>query len=88
MRGERLPERLTDLATGLLDMPYRDVPTPSVVLMRSRGLPVADGLDMLVGQAVASFEIWTGSEVDAAVLREAAEQELLKRAQGASRTRG
>lgn len=88
MRGERLPERLTDLATGLLDMPYCDVPTPAVALMRSRGLPVADGLDMLVGQAVASFAIWTGSEVDAAVFREAAEQELLKRAQGASRTRG
>lgn len=87
MRGERLPEQLTDVATGLLDMPYRDVPTPSVALMRLRGLPVADGLEMLVGQAVASFEIWTGRAVDASVFREAAEQELLKRAQAASSTR-
>jgi shikimate dehydrogenase len=86
MRGEPLPEHLTDAATGLLDMPYRDVPTPTVGLMRRRGLPVADGLEMLVGQAVASFAIWTGSALDADVFREAAGQELLKRAQGASRT--
>jgi shikimate dehydrogenase len=87
MRGEQLPEELMTAATGLLDMPYRDVPTPAVALLRKRGLPVADGLDMLVGQAVASFQIWTGLAVTAAVFRDAAEQEILKRARGASRSR-
>lgn len=87
MRGEALPEEITGAATGLLDMPYRDEPTPSVVLLRKRGVPVADGLDMLVGQAVASFEIWTQRTVVAEVFRRAAEQELLKRARSATRTR-
>jgi shikimate dehydrogenase len=88
MRGESLPEEIISVATGLLDMPYRNVPTPAVELLQRRGLPVADGLDMLVGQAVASFEIWTGRSVSAAVFRAAAEQELLKRARRATRTRG
>lgn len=87
MRGESLPDEITAAATGLLDMPYRDEPTPSVALQRKRGLPVADGLDMLVGQAVASFEIWTQRTVVAGVFRRAAEQELLKRARSATRTR-
>lgn len=87
MRGESLPEEVIAAATGLLDMPYRNEPTPSVVLLRKRGVPVADGLDMLVGQAVASFETWTLRTVGAEVFRSAAEQELLKRAHSATRTR-
>ncbi|MDJ0496867.1 MAG: shikimate dehydrogenase [Acidimicrobiia bacterium] len=87
MQGESLPEEYTASATGLLDMPYRNEPTPSALLLRKRGLPVADGLDMLVGQAVASFEIWTGRTVGVEVLRNAAEQELLKRARSATSTR-
>ena len=86
MRGEALPAELISEASGLLDMPYRDTPTPSVVLFRKRGLPVADGLDMLVGQATACFRMWTGRQVPAAIFRNAAEQELLKRARGATRT--
>ena len=87
MQGESLPQEFTTSATGLLDMPYRNEPTPSVLLLRTRSVPVADGLDMLVGQAVASFEIWTGCTVGAEVLRRAAEEELLKRARSATRTR-
>ena len=87
MRGESLPEEITAAATGLLDMPYRNEPTPSVELLRKRGVPVADGLDMLVGQAVASFETWTERTMVAEVFRRAAEQELLKRARSATRTR-
>lgn len=79
MAGEKLPKYLLESATGLLDMSYGDKPTPSVETLRKRGVPVADGLDMLVGQAVGSFAIWTGVDVDPAVFRTAAEQELAKR---------
>jgi shikimate dehydrogenase len=79
MRGERLPDDILAAAVGLLDMPYRDSPTPAVVELGAQGVPVADGLDMLVGQAVGSFLVWTGMEVDQAVFRTAAEQELQRR---------
>ncbi len=79
MHSELLPEYLLESATGLLDMTYGDSPTPSVTGLRAKGLPVADGLDMLVGQAVGSFAIWTGIVVDAGVFRLAAEQELAGR---------
>ena len=85
MRGEAQPQDVVDAATGLLDMAYGDVPTPAVRLARDRGIPVADGLDMLVGQAAASFHIWTGVGVAASVFRIAAEEELLKRAGSGTR---
>jgi len=80
MHGEMLPEFLLDSAVGLFDMPYGDSPTRSVQAARDRGLPVADGLDMLVGQAVGSFATWTGIYLDAAIFRTAAEAELARRA--------
>lgn len=79
MHGELLPEYLLESAVGLLDMTYGESPTPAVTTLRAGGLPVADGLDMLVGQAVGSFAIWTGIDVDAGVFRLAAEQELARR---------
>ncbi len=80
MNDERLPTSIMTAASGFLDMVYGDRPTRSVEFARERGIPVADGLDMLVGQAAASFRVWTNVEVEAAVFRRAAEQELLKRA--------
>jgi shikimate dehydrogenase len=79
MRGELLPEFALDAATGLLDMAYGDIPTRSVAILRDRGLPVADGLDMLVGQAVGCFRIWTGRDVEPMVFRGGAESELRRR---------
>lgn len=79
MRGEVLPEFLLDSALGLFDMPYGDAETRSVRVARDRGIPVADGLDMLVAQAVGSFAAWTGVRVDVAVFRTAAEMELAGR---------
>ena len=79
MAGETLPEHILDVAIGLLDMPYSNEPTRAVRTMQARGLPVAGGLEMLVGQAVGSFQLWTGIAVPGAVFRKAAEQELLKR---------
>ncbi|MCP4968292.1 MAG: shikimate dehydrogenase [bacterium] len=79
MGGETLPEYLLESAAGLLDMSYGDAETPSVAAIRNVGLPVADGLDMLVGQAVGSFAIWTGVDVDSSVFRSAALAELERR---------
>ena len=79
MHGETLPEYLLESAVGLLDMTYGDKQTPSVAAFRGAGRPVADGLDMLVGQAVGSFAIWTGVDVDPEVFRAAAVAELARR---------
>jgi shikimate dehydrogenase len=60
MRGERLPAPLLADAVGLLDMAYGGGTTPAVREMASRGLPVADGEEMLLGQAMEAFRLWTG----------------------------
>ena len=64
---------------GFFDMAYGDHETPAVTEMRRRGVPVAEGLDMLIGQALASFRIWTGVAIDPAVMRDAARAELERR---------
>lgn len=79
MDGQALDGRLLAGAVGLFDMAYGDDVTPAVAEMRRRGLPVAEGLDMLIGQAVASFEIWTDAMIDPAVMRKAALEELARR---------
>lgn len=79
MRGELLPEFAVGAATGLLDMAYGNLPTRSVAAFHKRGLPVADGLDMLVGQAVGCFRIWTGQEIEPGIFRAGAESELRRR---------
>lgn len=84
MAGESLGDDVLAPATGLLDMAYRDIETPAVRAMRASGRPVAEGLDMLVGQAVAAFEIWTGLAVDPEVMRDAARTELDRRREAAS----
>ena len=63
-----LPHPVIEDAQGLLEMNYGGGVTAASALVRSRGLPVADGELMLVGQAVASFAIWTGIEVPPAVM--------------------
>ena len=60
MRGDSLPAEVLDVASGFFDLTYGPVETPSVRYARDRRIPVADGKDLLVAQAAASFEIWTG----------------------------
>ncbi|HEX6256834.1 MAG TPA: shikimate dehydrogenase [Euzebyales bacterium] len=74
LHGERLPERYHDLADGqaALDLVYGPSPTPFVSDARARGLPAWDGLGMLVGQAAAAFERWTGRVAPVDVMRAAA----------------
>lgn len=60
MRGEKLPDPVMETATGLLEMAYGSGETPAARSVRSAGLPLADGLDLLVAQAEESFRLWTG----------------------------
>jgi len=60
MAGETLPDGIVERAAGLIDLPYGDQRTPSVVSALALGFPVADGRDVLLAQAAASFELWTG----------------------------
>lgn len=76
MAGESLPPGVVAGAAALLDMAYGSEPTPATVQARRRGIPVADGIAMLVGQAAASFELWTGIDPDRAVMAEAAAKTL------------
>jgi shikimate dehydrogenase len=77
MAGEELPAGLLDRAVGLFDMAYGSRSTPAVGEALTAGMPVATGPDMLLAQAIVSFELWTGRkaprDVMAAVLQ-AAEQ--------------
>jgi shikimate dehydrogenase len=73
MGGEELPAGVLDLASGLLDMAYRNTPTPAVARIRAAGRPVVEGLDLLVAQAARSFTLFTGHPAPVAVMRAAAE---------------
>lgn len=64
---------------ALYDIVYTPSPTPLMRALAAQGAHVADGLDMLVFQAAAAFNIWTGVEAPAALMREAAETELRRR---------
>ena len=65
--------------SALYDMVYTPSPTPLMRLLAAQGANVADGLDMLVFQAAASFTLWTGRAAPLQVMREAALAELHRR---------
>jgi shikimate dehydrogenase len=62
LHGEHLPERFRVLGADqcALDLVYGSAPTPFVRAARAAGARAWDGLGMLVAQAGASFERWTG----------------------------
>ena len=72
MAGESLPPAALAGCAGLIDFAYGDHPTPAVVSVGGRGLPVVDGLEMLVSQAAASFTIWTGQPAPREAMKRAA----------------
>lgn len=72
MKGESLGPNLVELAAGLIDLTYGPDPTPAVLKAKALGIPVIDGLEVLVAQAGDSFRLWTGREPPAEVMMEAA----------------
>lgn len=72
LHGEHLPDDLMALRPGqvALDLIYGD--TPFLAAARQRGAGAVDGLSMLVRQAAASFERWTGNAAPLVVMRRAA----------------
>ena len=72
MAGESLPAGIIEAATGLVDLPYATAATPAVAAAEERGLPFADGRDMLLAQAAASFELWAGVPAPLEAMRAAA----------------
>ena len=72
MDGENLPDGVVERAGALVDMAYGAGMTPAVRDAVNIGLPYADGIDMLVGQAVEGFELFTGRTISPFVLDMAA----------------
>ena len=63
MHGESIPDAVLRAAGGLVDLPYGTEPTPSVRVARRLALPVVDGGEFLMRQAIESFRLWTGANV-------------------------
>ncbi len=59
--------------TGLVDLAYRPDGTPTALVERARavGCDTVDGLEILVRQGAASFELWTGVSAPLDVMRSA-----------------
>ena len=72
MHGEKLPAAPLAVASALIDMAYGDGETPACTYATSSGINYADGIDMLVGQAVEAFTLFTGTDVPVDVLYDAA----------------
>lgn len=72
MHGESLPVGVVERAGALIDMTYGTRRSPAVTDALAIGIPVADGLTMLVGQAVEAFEIFTGRNASLFVMDQAA----------------
>jgi len=67
-----LPLELTHPSTVMMDMVYKPLETPFLAQARALGRPTVDGLEMLIRQAVPSFEAFFGqpppAEVDVRAL--------------------
>ncbi len=64
MAGDALPEPVLKGARGLIDLPYGAEPTPAVLDCQQMGIPVADGHEFLLRQAIESFSLWTGAHLE------------------------
>jgi shikimate dehydrogenase len=63
---------LLDRFTLVMDIVYRPLDTRLWQEAKSRGCRAIDGLQMLIHQATAQFELWTGLPAPAAVMSQAA----------------
>jgi shikimate dehydrogenase len=64
MSGETLPAGVLGAAAALIDLPYGTVATPAVTEAIAMGIPVVEGPEFLIRQAMASFTMWTGARVE------------------------
>jgi shikimate dehydrogenase len=71
-------EVLVDLHPGqtLIDLPYPETATAEAA--RRAGATVVSGLDVLVAQGAAAFELWTGLAAPVDIMREAVESPSYK----------
>ncbi len=67
-----LPAKLHRPKTVVLDMVYEPLETRFLRDAQQAGCTIIDGLEMLLAQAVAQFETWTGLEAPVAEMRSAA----------------
>jgi len=67
------PVDLSDARAGMLvcDAVFNPPETRLLAAARQRGLPVLDGLSMLVYQGVIGFQLWTGQDPPEAVMKQA-----------------
>ena len=64
-----------------VDLVYEPAETVWLAALRRRGVQTHNGLSMLVHQAAASFEMWTGTAASATTMRRAAEAAIAGRHQ-------
>ena len=78
LHGETLPARFRDLGEGqtALDLVYGAADTPFLATARAAGAKALDGRGMLVRQAAAAFERWTGRPAPLEVMARAAQAAL------------
>src|SRR5262249_59238388 len=67
-----LPAALHRTGTVVLDMVYEPLETRFLREAQQAGCTIIDGLEMLLAQAVAQFETWTGLEAPLDVMKSAA----------------
>ena len=89
LHGEALPDRFLALGAGqvALDLVYGASATPFVAAARASGATALDGRGMLVHQAAAAFERWTGTRAPLPVMAAAAQRALDPDAQPGAETR-
>ena len=78
LHGETVPDRFLSLGPGqvALDLVYGRQDTPFLAAARAAGAQPLDGRGMLVAQAAASFQRWTGAPAPRDVMATAAEAAL------------
>lgn len=71
-----LPVQYISPASTVFDIIYNPHETLLLRQARERGCPVVHGIDMLLYQGVRQFELWTGKEAPAAIMRDVLERNL------------
>ncbi|MFM7068166.1 MAG: shikimate dehydrogenase [Actinomycetes bacterium] len=71
-----VPAALLGAGQVVVDLVYHPADTPLMAVASAAGARAGNGLSMLVGQAAAAFELWTGEVAPTAVMLEAAAAQI------------